>query len=398
VVSVTESSGTLRRSYKFLLRPTGQQTGALIRMLADHCELYNAALQERRDAWKQGVRVGLYDQFRQLKDIRQVRPEFAGWAFASERETVRRVDRAFMAFYRRVKAGETPGYPRFKSRHRFDSVTWPDSEHGVRWIPADRRIYLMGIGHVRVHAHREVEGRIKTVTVKREGKRWYVTLSCDQVPARPLPEVGRHVGIDLGIAHFATTSDGEHIANPRHFTAGAKRLVKAQRNLATKRRGSSRRRKARARVTSAHRKIRELRRDFHHKTALALVRRHDVLVVEDLASGRMSRSSRGTVSQPGTNVAQKAGLNRSILDAGWGSFLRILSDKAACAGRELIAVAPHYTSQRCSACGHIAKENRVTQAAFRCVACDFTAHADHNAAVNILRAGLARRGQPREAA
>jgi putative transposase len=389
----------LRRAYKFLLRPAGQQQSALVHMLDLHREVYNAALEERREAWRRvKASVTFYDQCRQLTEVRKLRPDIGALNAQTTQQTLKRLDRAYQAFYRRCKAGQTPGYPRFKGRERFDSITFPQHPVGAQFHPDKGRIYLHGIGHVRVHAHRAVEGRIKTVTVKREGRRWYVFLSCVQVPARPLPATGAVVGIDLGVASFATTSDGQHIANPRHFAAGAKRLTKAQRDLERKRRGSNRRRKARERVVSAHRKIREQRRDFHHKTALALVRDHDLIAHEALAPGQMSRSAKGTVKHPGSNIRQRAGLNRSIRDAGWGGFLHILSDKAACAGREVVAVSSRRTSQMCSSCGHIASENRVTQAAFACVSCGHAAHADVNAAINILGAGLALRAHPREAA
>jgi putative transposase len=399
VVDVDESSRTLRRSYKFLLRPTVQQQSAFVHMLDLHREVYNAALEHRREAWARARVPGSFaEQCRQLTEVRQLRPDIGALNRHSVEATLRRLDRAFQDFYRRCQAGEKPGYPRFKGRERFDSVTWSKYGGGFRFAPDIHRLYLSGVGHVRVHAHREVEGRVKTITVKREGRRWYVTLSCDQVPVRPLAKSGAVVGLDLGVASFAATSDGLHIANPRHFAAGAERLAKAQRNLARKQRGSNRRRKARERVASAHRKIREQRRDFHHKTALAMVQYYDLIVHEALASGKMSRSAKGTVDQPGSKVRQKAGLNRSIHDAGWGAFLTILAAKAEDAGRELVAVDPRHTSQRCSSCGHVAAENRVTQAAFCCVACGHQAHAEVNAALNILRAGLALRERSREAA
>ena len=205
------------------------------------------------------------------------------------------------------------------------------------------------------------------------------------------------VGIDLGIASLVTTSDGEHIENPRHGRVAAERLAEAQRSLALKKRGSKRRRKAVERVAAAHRKVRNQRADHLHKLSRRLVNEHDLIVHEDLRIVNMVRSASGTIETPGTNVAAKAGLNRSIQDAGWAQLLRMIAYKAEEAGREVIAVDAAYTSQRCAECGHIAAANRVTQAKFRCVACGHSAHADVNAAVNILRAGLARRLAARSA-
>ncbi|GAB3831605.1 RNA-guided endonuclease InsQ/TnpB family protein [Dactylosporangium cerinum] len=204
----------------------------------------------------------------------------------------------------------------------FDTVEWPKDRDGCRWnSTADGgqvRVYLQGVGHVRVHAHRKVEGVVKTVSVKREGRRWFVVLSCDEVPALNLAETGGVLGIDMGVTSFLTTSDGVHLPNPRHGRRNADRLAAAQRDLARKQRGSNRRRKARERVAGLHGKVRRQRLDHAHKTALWLVRHHDVIAHEGLRIGNMTQSASGTVEAPGTNVAQKSGLNRSVLDAGWG--------------------------------------------------------------------------------
>ncbi|WP_245658695.1 RNA-guided endonuclease InsQ/TnpB family protein [Microtetraspora malaysiensis] len=388
----------MRRSYKFLLRPTGKQAAALAQCLEDHRMLYNAALEHRRTAYgKAGVTVRYGDQSGELKHIRADDPAGQGrWSFSSQQATLRRLEKAFTAFFRRVKAGQKPGFPRFKGRGWFDTVEWPKDGDGCRWVsqpehPTATFVRLQGVGHVRVHQHRAIRGRVKTVSVKREGSRWYVVLSCDDVPAQQLPATRAVVGLDMGVASLVTTSDGEHLANPRHLQASADRVAAAQQALARKKRGSKRRRKAVARVTALHAKVRRKRLDTAHKTALTLVRDYDVIVHEDLRIANMTRSACGTTEAPGRNVAAKSGLNRSILDAGWGVFLTVLAHKAESAGRELIAVDPANTSRTCARCGRCAKENRVTQAEFACVACGHAAHADANAAINILRAGLALR-------
>jgi putative transposase len=389
----------LRRSYKFLLRPTSRQATALSECLEDTRQLYNAALEERREAWRMGQRrVTFYSQDAQLKEIRAADPErFGRWSFTCERAVIRRLDRAFAAFFRRVKAGEKPGYPRFKGHGWFDSIEWPDG-NGARWDsvphPTVTRVYLMGVGHVRAHQHRPVKGTIKTVSVKREGARWYVVLSCDDVPAEPLPATGAAVGIDMGIASFLTTSDGEHVPNPRPAAVAAERLTAAQQGLSRKKRGSNRRRKAVRKVTALHGKVRRARLDHAHKTALKLVRNHDMIAHEALKIANMTRRPRPRPAEDGSyepnGAAAKAGLNRSISDAGWGVFLNVLLAKAESAGRIVVEVDPRHTSQRCARCGHVAAGNRVSQAEFWCLACGHEAHADVNAAVNILRAGLAR--------
>ncbi len=391
--TVTASCDTpaMRRASKFPLRPTSKQTGALTAMLDEHRQLDNGALEHRRTAWRmRNVTVRYGDQSAELKDIRWADPAGQGrWSCSCQQATLRRLDRAFQAFFRRIKHGQTPGYPRFKGRGWFDTVTWPADGDGCRWHPDQRRVDLQGVGQVKVHAYRPVQGRVKTLSVKREGKRWFLILSCAEVPAVPLPPTGAVVGLDLGVAWLVTTSDGKQIANPRWLAASAERLTRAQQALARKQRGSKRRGKAKARVAALHGKIRRQRRDHAHKTALGLVRGYDLLVHEALQIGNMTRSASGSVERPGTNVAQKAGLNRSLLDVGWGVFLSILADKAASAGRTIIAVDPRNTSCTCPACGQVAAGNRPSQAKFRCVACGHSAHADVNAASNILRAGLA---------
>lgn len=393
----------MRRSFKFLLRPTVGQEQALGEMLRDHCSLYNAALENRRNSWRdRKLNVSCYTQCAQLSDIRAFDPERQGrWSFSSQQATLRRLDRAFAAFFRRVKAGETPGYPRFKSAGVFDTVTWPSDGDGCRWDSAPdqnvTRVRLQGVGHVRVHQHRPIRGRVKTVSVKREGKRWYVILSCDDVAAEPLPATGAIVGIDMGIASYLTTSDGEHVPNPRHGRAAAEELATAQQALARCKRGSNRRRKARERTSAAQRKVRLQRLDHAHKTALDLVRDYDVITHEDLRIANMVRAPKAKPDPeaPGAflpnGASAKAGLNRSISDAGWGLFLGILHAKAESAGRVVVAVDPRNTSRTCPECGHVAAENRVTQDKFHCAGCGHTAHADVVGAINVLRAGLARR-------
>jgi putative transposase len=391
-------SESLFRSYKFLLRPTAGQRVALEACLEDARQLYNAALEERREAWRMGRhQVTFYSQDAQLKEIRAADPErYARWSFTCERAALRRLDRAFKAFYRRCKAGEKRvGYPRFKGLGWWDSIEWPNGD-GAKWDsvphPTVTRVKLQGIGHVRVHQHRAVKGTVKTITIKREAGRWYVILACDNVPAELLEPTGTAVGIDMGIASFLTTSDGKHVPNPRPLAVTADRLAAAQRSLARKQRGSNRRLKAKRKVGVLHSKVRRGRLDHAHKTALALVRGHDVIVHEALHVAGMTRRPKQRPAEDGTyepnGAAAKAGLNKSILDAGWGVFLNVLRAKAESAGRVVVEVNAHHTSQRCARCGHVAKGNRVSQAEFRCLRCGHQAHADVNAAINILRSGL----------
>jgi putative transposase len=397
------------RAYKFLLRPTVQQQAALTAMLADHCSLYNGALQERRDAYRHPSKTSIKygDQSAQLKEIRAFDPERQGrWSFSSQQATLRRLDKAFAAFFRRVRSGEKPGYPRFRGVSWFDTVVFPKDGDGCRWDSTAHdpvtRVRFQGVGHVRVHQHRPVRGRVKTVSVKREGRQWYVVLACDDVPAEPLPTTGAVTGIDVGVVHYLTTSEGEHLPNPRHGQRKADALAQAQRALkgfpkVRRDRRSVKHRRAVAKVARLHRKVARQRLDHAHKTALTLVHTYDRIAHERLNIAGMVRAPKPKPDpeNPGgflpNGAAAKTGLNKSILDAGWGCFLGILASKAESAGRIVIPVDARNSSRTCprQACGHVSGDNRPNQATFQCVKCGHTDNADRVGALNVaIRAGL----------
>ncbi|WP_419249350.1 RNA-guided endonuclease InsQ/TnpB family protein [Streptomyces canus] len=317
--------------------------------------------------------------------------------------------KAFGAFFRRAKAGETPGYPCFRGVNWFDTVDFPKDGDGCRWDSTARdrvpRVRLQGVGHVKVNQHRPVAGRVKTVSVKREGKRWYVVLTAEQAQPEPLPKTDSVIGIDMGIAHFLADSSGEFVPNPRHGRRAAAKLEAAQQALARfprvrRDKRTANHRRAVNKVAALHRKVRRQRLDHAHKTASGLVREHDAIAHEDLKIRSMVKAPapKPDPDRPGgflpNGAAAKAGLNHSINDAGWGVFLAILHAKAESAGREVIAVDPRNTSRTCPECGHVSAENRPTQEKFHCRSCDHTAHADTVGALNVLRAGLARRQAP----
>jgi putative transposase len=370
----------------------------LERLLRDQCELYNAALEDRRGAWRWERRsVSYVEQCRTLTELRAVRPEVLEYGVAVCRGTLKRLDRAFAAFYRRCQKGRKPGLPRFKASLRFDSVQWEDNS-GWKLDEKRRRLRLLGIGDVKVRLHRPTRGSAKAITVARAGRRWWVTVRCVHVPAEP-PATGRAVGLDLGVCALVTTSDGEMVTEGRYGRHAAARLAGAQRALASKRRGSGRRCRAIERVAAAHRSVHNRRKDLAHKLSRRLVNDYDLIVHEDLAITSLVRRPKPRPTEQGgfdpNGAAAKAGLDRSIHDSGWGRLLSMIAYKAEEAGREMVAVNPRHTSQRCSACGHTAADNRVTQAKFRCQACGHQAHADVNAAINILRAGRAQRASAR---
>jgi putative transposase len=386
------------RSFKYLLSPTVRQRVGLVGLLSLQCELYNAALEERRGAWRWEHRsVSYVDQCRTLASLRGVRPEILASGVTVCRGTLRRLDLAFAAFYRRCAAGQRPGYPRFRSQTGWDSIQWED-RNGWRLDPTAKRLHLMGIGAVKMRLHRPLRGTPKAITVRREGRRWWVTIRCADVPAEPLPSTGRHVGIDLGVTVLVATSEGTLITNDRHAQRAANRLARAQQDLASKQRGSQHRHRAVEHVALAHRRVRNRRADTLHQLSRRLVNDYDLIVHEQLAVANLVRRPKPRPDGAGgfapNGAAAKTGLNRSIHDAGWGQLLAMISYKAESAGRTVIAVNPRNTSRTCAHCGHVSVGNR-RGAVFECQACGHQAHADTNAAINILRAGRAQ--QPRAA-
>lgn len=357
--------------YKATLSPAAAQRAAA--QLALCCELYNAALQERRDAYRiAGVSLSAASQSAQLPALKQLRPELKAVGSQVLQDVLQRLDRAYQAFFRRVKAGTAPGFPRFKSVKRYDSLTFKQAGWKLATPNGMRRtLTLQGIGTCNLRWSRDLEGVVKTVTLKRDRcGDWFVTFSCDHVAEQPLPATGTSVGIDLGLEHFLTTSDGVHVANPRPLRAAEAQLKRTQRRVSKRTRGSHRRRKLVRTLARQHRKVERVRRDFHQKTALHLVRQYDVIAVEQLNVKGMQRSR----------------LAKSVSDAGWGGFLQTLRFKAASAGREVVAVNPAGTSQRCSSCGAVV--SKPLSVRVHACGCGYVAHRDVNAAKNVLQLAL----------
>jgi putative transposase len=362
------SNGGSVRAYKFRAYPTKAQAVALDLHLSEACRLYNAALQERRDAWKmRRQRITFASQSRQIKEIRAAGD--IGIASAKAATLVlRRVELAFAAFFRRVKAGEKPGYPRFQPARRYDSFTY-QADDGIKIRP--RTIYAYGIGEIAYRRHRAVEGTPKQVTFKREAGRWHVIVAADVLP-NPLQPSSAAVGVDVGLVSFATLSDGAEIENPRHERVAARGLRRAQRSLSRKRRGSNRLQKAVRRLQRALGTVRRQRADFHHKVSRSLVNSYGLIAVEDLNFKGMARTM----------------LARSIHDAGWAAFINKLTYKAESAGRQFVMVDPRGTSQTCP-CGQVVRKH-LSERRHDCPACGLLTSRDHAAAMNILRLGLSR--------
>jgi putative transposase len=357
------------RTYCYRLYPNRAQANALHGHVNEACRLYNAALQERRDAWRmRRESISFYSQDAQLKLIRSD-GNIGIKNFDAARNVLRRVDLAFQGFFRRFKAGQKAGYPRFRSARRYDSITFSRSDSG--WsIRHSGRLYLQGIGDVKVKWHRTLEGVVKAVTIKREGDKWYAHFRV-KVIGFPLEPSTEAVGVDVGLAAFATLSTGEEIANPRFDRSAAAKVRRSRRRVSRRKRGSNGRRKAVRLLQKTLTYVRNQRADFHHKVSRDLVDRFGLIAVEDL------------------NVKGLAGsvLARSVNDAGWGYFLEKLTYKAEGAGRVLIKVNPNGTTQRCSGCQTVVPKT-LSQRWHRCPSCNLSLSRDENAAREILRLGL----------
>ncbi len=365
----------IRKTFTFKLKPTPDQERAMAFVLRRCRELYNAALQERREAWQKcGVSINVAGQSAQLPDIKEVRPEYREIHSQVLQDVLTRLDRAFQAFFRRVKAGETPGYPRFQGANRYTSFTYKQFGNGAALD--NGFLVLSKIGRIAVRWSRPLEGTPKMVTLSKEADGWYVCFSCADVPIRALEPTGQETGLDLGFESFATLSNGERIVTPGYSRKAERYLAKCQRRVSRRKKGSHRRRKAVTLLAKAHQTVKRQRQDFQHKAALHLVRQYDTIYHEDVQTANMLKNHH---------------LAKSISDAGWSQFLDILAFKAACAGKRAVAVPPAYTSQACSGCGVMVKKG-LSVRWHACPDCGTSLHRDHNAARNIERAGQALRG------
>ncbi len=374
------------KAYKFRLYPTRKQIGTLEWTLRRCKELYNAALEERREAYRMnGVSVSYNMQANQLPALKALREEYQAIHSQVQQDVLKRLDKAMHAFFRRVQQEEKPGYPRFKNGDRYDSFTYPQ----IGYELINKRLHLSKIGSIKIKLHREMKGAIKTVTIKREGDQWYAVFTTEHEfdPSMTFHPSEEEVGIDLGINSFAALSDGTFIENPRVYRHAQEAIKAAHKKVARRKKGSRRRARAKKELSGLYRKTRNKRRDFLHQASHQLTRQYGTLVFEDLQIGNMTKAPEPKQDEHGNylpnGAAAKGGLNTSILDAGWGAFVMICSYKAADAGGKVVKVAPHGTSQACSGCGCIVPKDLGVRW-HACPHCGTELDRDHNAARNIL--------------
>jgi len=369
-----EEANKMNLTYKYRLYPNKEQVRKLQSIL-DTCRfLYNSALEERREAYRlQRVNLSYNHQQNELPDCKAEILELNNVHSQVLQDVLRRLDRAFANFFRRVKSGNgKAGFPRFKNRDRYDSFTYPQSGFGF----TTTRLHLARVGDVKLKLHRTLNGNIKNLSIKREIDKWYACFSVE-LPTPILKPIKSTTGIDVGLNSFAVLSDGTQIDNPRWFREGEKSLVKKQRLLSRKVKGSHHRRKQRVLVAKAHNHIRNQRKDFQHKLSRGLVDKYNLIAYEDLNIKGMVRNKH---------------LSKSISDAGWAQFIAFVSYKAEEAGGIAIAVNPSGTSINCSNCGFPVPKS-LSQRVHKCPNCGLEIDRDWNAARNIERLGMSLCGE-----
>jgi putative transposase len=388
-------------AFKYRLYPTAAQDTALHTMLSTAHDVYNSMVNWRKYAYEvEGKSPDFYEQKKALPLWKKAHPELREVYSQVLQDVVKRVDRAFDAFFRRVKAGETPGYPRLKGKGQYDSLTYPQDGGFDVGIDAIR---LSKVGCVKAVVHRPLPGKAKTCTVRLRAGKWFACITCE-VEAETLPPSEEQIGIDVGLNAFAALSNGEFIENPRFFRKDEKALAKAQRKAdkfkhARSKEQKAARRKAYKVVSRIHERIRNRRHDFVHQLSRKLVNRYGLIALEALSVDNMVR--RPAPKPDPENVGQflpngassKSGLNKSIVDAAWSMFRSVLTYKAARAGRKEVNVNPAYTSQDCSQCGYRARK-KLSERWHFCPCCGLSLDRDTNAARNILQIAVGQHSVP----
>ena len=356
-------------TYKFRLNPTHRQRTLLNNTLELCRWVYNETLATRKNAWEQEQKsVSCYDTIKMLPRWKKEKPELLQVYSQVLQEVCNRVDLAFSAFFRRVKAGEKPGYPRFRGRGWYDSFTYPQTGFTL----CDNGLLLSKIGGIKIVQHRPIDGKIKNLNISRDAVgNWYACFSCEY-ESKSLPACEKAVGIDIGLENFATFSTAEKIENPRFFRRDEKELAKAQRKLSKAEKGTPERAKRRKAVCHIHQCIANRRKDFAHKLSRRIVSEFGIIALEKLNTKGM---------------LQNHCLAKSISDAAWNQFAQFTQYKAENAGRECVLVDPRNTSKKCSRCGTLV-EKPLSERVHSCLVCGLQIDRDENAAINILALGL----------
>lgn len=369
------------QAYKYELKPNGDQQRNMRRFAGSCRFVFNKALAMQKESYAANNKAKF--SYVALANLLPVwKKEFAWLTDAPSQalqQALKNLERAYKNFFEK-----RADFPRFKKKGQSDSFRYPQ---GFKIDQGNNRIFLPKLGWIRYRNSRDMLGTAKNVTVSSNGGKWYVSIQTEREIEQPLPASTAAIGIDVGIARFATMSNGSFIAPLNSFKKHQQRLAKYQRRMSRKVKFSNNWKKAKARVQQIHSDIANSRKDFLHKASTTISQNHALVCIEDLQVRNMSKSSKGNSEQHGKKVKQKSGLNRSILDQGWGEFRRQLEYKVSWNGGMLLAVPPHNTSRTCPCCGHVSKENRITQAVFLCVDCGYENNADVVGAINVLERG-----------
>ena len=374
------------QAFQYELMPTGEQQRQMRRFAGSCRFVFNKALALQKGRYERGERkLGYAGLCKELTGWRNGSgtPWLADAPIHPLQQTLKDLERAYSNFF-----AKRADFPRFKRKGRHDSFRYPDPKQ-IKLDQDNNRLFLPKLGWVRYRNSRDVLGTVKNITVSQSCGKWFVSIQTEREVERSAP-IGGAVGIDMGIARFATLSDGTFVAPLNSFKRHQDRLRKAQQAMSRKVKFSNNWKKEKSRIQKIHARIGHARRDFLHKTTTTISQNHAMVCIEDLQVRNLSRSAAGTTEAPGRNVRAKSGLNQSILDQGWFEFRRQLDYKLAWNGGWLIAVPPQNTSRTCPCCGHVSADNRQTQAQFLCVGCGFEENADVVGAINVLRAGHAR--------
>ena len=372
------------QAFKYELMPDGNQQRDMRRFAGSCRFVYNKALALQKANHEAGNKFIRYvEMAKHLTGWRN--GEGTAWLKDAPchplQHALKDMEKAYKNFF-----AKRADFPRFKKKGQHDSFRYPDPKQ-FKLNQDNSRIFLPKLGWLRYRNSREVLGELRNVTVSHSSGKWFVSVQTQREVEQPVPTATSAIGIDVGIARFATMSDASFIAPLNSFKKHQQRLARYQRRISRKIKFSSNWKKAKAKVQKIHTGIANARKDFLHKTTTTISQNHALVCIEDLQVRNMSKSAAGSSDSPGRNVKAKSGLNRSILDQGWGEFRRQLAYKVVWHGGMLMAVPPHHTSQTCPACAHVSKDNRQTQAKFLCVDCGYENHADVVGAINVLERG-----------
>jgi putative transposase len=376
-----------QQAFKFELKPTGDQQRDM-RRYAGACRfVFNKSLALQIENHVAGEKfIGYVVMAKHLTAWRNdgETPWLKEAPCHPLQHALKDLERAYQNFF-----AKRADFPRFKKKGQSDSFRYPDQKQ-IKLDQANSRIFLPKLGWLRYRNSRDVPGDVKNATVSGKNGKWYVSIQTERKVETLVHSSTSIIGIDMGIARFATLSDGSYFAPLNSFKRQEQALVKAQRAMSRKQKFSNNWKKAKANVQKIHARIGNARRDYLHKATTTISQNHAMVCIEDLQVRNLSKSASGTTETPGKNVKAKSGLNKAILDQGWYEFRRQLDYKLEWNGGQLIAVPPRNTSRTCPCCGHVSADNRKTQAQFLCVECGFEENADVVGAINVLRAGHAR--------